>query len=189
MKDAETHRVGVQGGPGSACDAARRYFSTSVLSPVYLQSAMPCLEALFNRRVEYLLLALESPVGTPVSETQTAIEHFGSIKILETFDGEVRHNLLARPNLTLSEVRVVVSHEVPLRKHRDFLRSVLGNYEELAVEDTGVAAERLLKGEFPPNAAVLALPIAAELFNLKVLCAELPANDHYLTRFGLVGRP
>jgi hypothetical protein len=54
------------------------------------------------------------------------------------------------------------------------------------VEDTGAAACALAGGEYGEGAAVVALPAAGTLFNLAVVCPELPGNHDYLTRFALV---
>lgn len=180
-------KIGIQGARASACDEAASKLVHEAFSSIYLLTALRTLEALHSGEIDAAVLAWESPLGSPVAETASAIQTF-PVHILSNIDTEVRHCLLISPGLSASDLKHVASHEVPLRKHRKFLRGFLGEYQEIPLEDTGAAAEKLGKNELPPGTAVIALPQAAKIFGLEIVPCELPANDRYLTRFALVER-
>ena len=180
-----TAKIGIQGALASACDEAAAKLVPGDFEAVYLCTASKTLSALSRGEISAAVLAWESPLGTLVAETEAASKIF-PVRIVSTADTEVRHCLLIPPGLSSSVLKYVASHEIPLRKHRKFLQTFLGDYEEIFLDDTGLAAEQLSKGELPPETAVLALPRAGEIFGLETIDCQLPANDNYLTRFALV---
>ena len=179
-------RVGIQGELGSACDEAAavllgggspRYF--------YLTDAEQTLSALERGDVDAAVLAMESPVGVQIQETALALSRHQAFVEVAELKCEVRHCLLVRPN-SGAKISAIASHEIPLQKHREFLERWIPGYREIQVADTGLAAKQLASGELSDDVAVIAMPRAAEVFGLKALEVQLPANDRYLTRFVLV---
>lgn len=180
-------RIGIQGQPGSACDeAAALLVSPDTNHFEYLTDATSTLSALASGSVDRAVLALESPVGTPVLETKEALDEHPSIEVIDELRREVRHCIMVHPENVDGRVRRVASHAIPLQKHREFLTRRFPGYEPITLPDPGVAAQKLSDGELPQDTAVIAMPRAAELFGLTVLESQLPANDSYLTKFVVV---
>ena len=182
-----TLRVGIQGKSGSACDAvAEDLIRESDFELVYFSDAEGVLSNLKAGNIDLGVLAYESPLGTPVEETKQAINKYGQVQEIRELKSEVHHVLLASPDVETKSIRFVASHSIPLNKHREALSEYFPGYSEIETADTGIAAEDLASGKLPKNTAVIAMPHAGKIFDLKVLNLELPANDSYLTRFALV---
>ncbi len=180
-------KVGVHGELGSACDGvAAALLRKSNPTYVYLTDAMRAVAAVQSGEVDVALLAAESPLGVPIGETAAALSHYPEIVEVAEYNSEVRHCVMARAEA--NAIRAIASHEIPLKKHREFLAWRYPGYREISVADTGLAAKELAEGTLPADVAVIAMPRAAEVFGLRVLERELPANDRYLTRFILVKR-
>lgn len=189
VAESQMMLVGIQGQPGSACDeAAALIMPTPDTSFEYLTDADQTLAALEAGSIDRAILAAESPVGTPVSETENALARYPSVVVVDELHREVRHCLMIHPENTGGDVRKVASHPVPLEKHRAFLEQRFPGYEPIILPDPGVAAHTLSTGGLSLDTAVIAMPRAAELFGLQVLQSDLPANDNYLTRFIVVSR-
>jgi len=153
---------------------------------IYAVTARSAIEELLKGSATFALLALESPVGTAVTETASALATLTTYRVVASRSLPVIHALLGRRFLRPTEVTRVISHPVPLAKHASYLRTHFPNAELVPVEDTGAAACALARGEYGEGAAVVALPAAGTLFDLAVVCPELPGNQGYLTRFALV---
>ena len=184
-------KVAIQGARGSACEMAAGHLLPSVVEGasielIYAVTARSAIEALLKGSATFALLALESPVGTAVPETASALAALTTYRVVASRSLPVNHALLGRRFLRPPEVTRVISHPVPLAKHASYLRTHFPNAELVPVEDTGAAAYALAGGEYGEGAAVVALPAAGTLFNLAVVCPELPGNQGYLTRFALV---
>jgi prephenate dehydratase len=181
-------KVGIQGGLGSACDEAAARLLSGIWEETllhYLIDAERVLSALEDGSVDAAVAALESPVGVPVAETAEAIKRHPRVTVAAELRSEVRHCIMALPNCS-EPIRRVASHLIPLEKHAEFLKARFPGYQPVVIDDTGLAAKMLAEGRLSPDAAVVALPRAAELFGLRVIERELPANDAYLTRFVLL---
>ena len=182
-------KIGIQGEPGSACDEAAALLASEFSEEavfVYLTDARGTLEALARGLIAAAVIALESPVGTPVDETAEALACFPAVCRRKLLSMEVKHSLMIKSANSTERIQTVASHPVPLKKHRDFLISRFAGYREMPLADTGLAAKMLADGKLPPGTAVIAMPRAAELFGLSIIERELPANDNYLTQFALV---
>ena len=180
-------KVGIQGERGSACDAvAAQLIDDANAELAYLSNAENVLSNLKAGKIDFAVLAFESPLGTPVAETQEAIEKYGAVEELKQLQSEVRHVVLTRPEIEPRSVEFVASHPIPLSKHKAALAEYFPGYSEIRSLDTGVAAQDLANGQLPINTAVIAMRHAAKVFGLKIIDIDLPANDNYLTRFALV---
>jgi prephenate dehydratase len=103
-------------------------------------------------------------------------------------DEEVNHAILARKVLGPAAYRHIYSHPVVLEKHRAYIKSHYPMAKEFPVEDMGLAAQELAHRKLELNSLVIAPEGAAQLYGLKILKKNLPANHGYFTRFVLVQR-
>ena len=184
-------KIAIQGARGSACEMAAEHLrppvnEDEIIELVYAVTARAAVEALLNQSVAFALLVLESPIGTAVPETIDAISMLPTCHVVASRSLPVNHVLLGRRSMWPSEVTRILSHPVALAKHASYLKTRFPNAEFVPVEDTGAAACALAAGEYNETAAVVALPVAATMFGLTVVCPELPANQGYLAKFALV---
>jgi prephenate dehydratase len=179
-------KVAIQGDKASACDMAFEHIAKSApYEKFFCLTAEKVVNALVSSTAGLGLFALESPVGVSISETALALRVIKHQILLEICL-PVEHAVLCQKDSKVEDIRSIYSHEVALRKYKNFLMEVFPNAVHTAVSDSGIAANRLSKGQFGKDGTAIAMPKAAKLFGLKILFDKLPGNDTYLTKFALV---
>jgi chorismate mutase / prephenate dehydratase len=137
---------------------------------------------------------------------ETAESHFGVAPIENSTEGVIAHtldllinstlqingevDLRIQHNLISSETNIknitkVYSHQQSLAQCRRWLDSNLPNAEQYAVRSNAEAV-RMAKGE--KGAAAIAGSMAAELYEVAVLCAEIEDEPNNTTRFIVIGK-
>jgi len=133
-------------------------------------------------RIDYGVVPVESSIGGSVSETldRFIVSH---LKIINEVMLHVTQNLLA--NCPLDDIKRVYSKDNALLQCRNWLRANLPNAELLEVSSTAEAARRAAT---EPGAAAIASKLAAQTYNLGLLCERIEDMAHNYTRFFVVGR-
>ena len=96
-------------------------------------------------------------------------------------------NLLAPPGTTLDGLRRVVSFPHALAQCREFFATALPDIEVVAATSTAEAA-RLVGEERPEATAAIGTALAASIYGLDVLAADVEDHPDNATRFVLVAR-
>jgi len=100
----------------------------------------------------------------------------------------IRQNLLVPPGMTMADVRRVVSFPDAMAQCRRFFARSLPDVEIVAANSTAGAVQEVAENR-PPGTAALGAALAAELYGLEVLAADVEDNpDNNQTRFVLVSR-
>jgi len=102
-------KVAIQGARGSACEMAAGHLLPSVVEGasielIYAVTARSTIEALLKGSATFALLALESPVGTAVPETASALATLTTYRVVASRSLPVNHALLGRRFLRPPEV-------------------------------------------------------------------------------------
>ncbi|RYY67367.1 MAG: chorismate mutase [Chitinophagaceae bacterium] len=175
----ENATVSIQGFEGSFHQvAARRFFGDDV-------TVLPC--ATFRQVVEAVesgasaagLMAIENSIAGSI------LANYGLLQRSRLFvSGEVylpiRQHLLVNPGVRLEDIREVHSHPMALQQCGDFLAA--GGWKLVETEDTALSAKRL-RQHGNRHAAAVAGSLAAELFGLEILRADIHADPYNYTRF------
>jgi prephenate dehydratase len=96
---------------------------------------------------------------------------------------KVVHNLIAKPDTSLSEIEVVLSHPQALAQCRKFLKSTLPRVELREVSSTAKAVEMLIGLD---NAAAIGSEAAAERSGMAVLRRGIEDEPNNVTRFFVI---
>lgn len=107
-----------------------------------------------------------------------------SLTICGEVDLSVHHNLLAQQS-DLQGITKVYSHQQSLAQCREWLDANLPGVERVAVSSNADAAKRAAKES---AAAAIAGEIAAEIYGLKIVHANIEDNPENITRFLIIGR-
>jgi chorismate mutase/prephenate dehydratase len=91
----------------------------------------------------------------------------------------IHHDLLSKSG-DPSRIKVVYSHPQALAQCRGWLELNLPNVPQHSTHSTAQAAERVTREE---DAAAIASPVAAELYDLRVVRSDLEDNPNNTTRF------
>jgi prephenate dehydratase len=178
-----TNRIAFQGEPGAysheACQAARPNME-----------AMPCatfedvISAVRTGEADLAMLPIENSTYGRVADIHRLLPESGLHIVDEAFV-RVRISLMALPGTKIEDVSKVRAHLVLLPQSAQFLK-MHGIKSEAAADSAGAAAElaaNRIEGE-----GVLASTLAAEIYGLDVLAADIEDHGHNTTRFVIMSR-
>jgi chorismate mutase/prephenate dehydratase len=106
------------------------------------------------------------------------------LKICGEVELTIRHHLLGRMR-TLADVRRVCAHEQALAQCRSTLDRILPGIERVAVSSNAEGARR---ARDESGTAAIASEVAAQIYGLDTLKAEIEDSPDNTTRFHIVGR-
>ena len=176
-------RVGYLGPEGSFSHEALTTRANS--TPVACATIADVLGAVANGDLDLGLVPLENAIEGTVSATIDGLVFDHDLLIVEEIVLPIRMNLLARPGVTLDQITRVSSYTHALAQVRGFLQR-LGHVEIAQTMSTSQAAEEVANATEPWAAVGSAL--AASMFGLDVIAADIADHAANATRFVVVGR-
>jgi len=174
-------RIGFLGPEGSFSHmAATGKFGASV-EYVPLTDIRSIFVEVSRQHVDMGVVPVENTIGGAIIDTLDAFVEL-NVKICAEIIMAVHHNLLA--NCPLEQIKLIYSKPEVFTQCRNWLSSQMKDVETMAVASTSVAAEQVSK---QPNAAAIGSILAAELYNLNVICENIEDNVNNFTRFFVIG--
>ncbi|WP_235604722.1 prephenate dehydratase [Sulfitobacter sp. EhC04] len=174
-------RIAFQGALGA-------YSHEACIQAVPEMIPVPCttfegvIRAVREGRADLAMLPVENTTYGRVADIHRLLPESGLKIVAEAFV-RVRIALMARPGVTLEEVKHVRAHLVLLPQARSFL-DAHGITSEAAADSAGAAAD--LAETAGSHDGVLASEVAADIHGLEVLARDIEDMDHNTTRFLLM---
>ncbi|GAB2636748.1 prephenate dehydratase [Nocardioides ginkgobilobae] len=179
----EPRRIAYQGEPGAN-------------SHIVCQEHYPDLEALPCASFEDVFAAVASgeaelamiPIDNSIAGRVADIHHFlpgSGLHIVAEHFLRIRFHLMAVPGASLDTIRTVHSHVHALGQCRRIIRE--HGLTPLISGDTAGAAREVAEAKDPTQASI-SPPLAAEIYGLEVLAADVEDEDHNTTRFVVLSR-
>ena len=170
-------RIGYLGPEGSfSHEAATAKFGASVEYVPF-----PDIRSVFvevsRRHCELGVVPVENSVGGTVIDTLDAFAEL-HVKVCAEMIIPVHHNLLA--NRPQEQVKIIYSKPEVFAQCRNWLSAQMKQVDTMAVPSTSRAAELAAKQD---DAAAIGSALAAELYNLKIICENIEDNPNNCTRF------
>ena len=181
-------RVGFLGPPGTFTEEAllsQPDLATDEL--VSLRSMPEVLAATQSGEVDLGFVPIENSIEGTVNISLDALIFENELLIQREVVAAIRMHLLAPPGMTLEDVTHVVSIPPALAQCRGYLASKLPDVVEVAANSTAEAVQQVGESREPGTAALGTL-LAAELYGLEVLAADIEDHPDNSTRFVLVAR-
>jgi prephenate dehydratase len=180
-------RIAYLGPPGTFTEEALLGQADLADADLVAMRSMPeVLAATAAGDVDLGFVALENSIEGSVLLVLDRLVFDYDLKIQREAVLTVHQNLLAPPGMTLAEVKRVVSFPDVMGQCRRFLTEALPEAEIVAANSTAGAAREVAENR-PPGTAALGAALAAKLYGLDVLAADIEdvpgANQ---TRFVLV---
>lgn len=171
--------VACQGIEGAYAQLAadRMFRSPSVM---YFGRFEGVFSAVAGGMCRYGVLPIENSTAGSVNEVYDLMRR-NRFYIVRSIKYKIRHCLLAKPGVQLSEITEVCSHEQALAQCSAFL-SGLHNVKITACENTAIAARMAALSE-DRGVAALSSPECAELYGLSVLADDVMNSENNYTRF------
>ncbi len=173
-----TGTIAFQGRPGAYSDLACRtaYPAWRTLPCATFEAA---IDAVRGGAAQLAMLPCENSLAGRVPDIHALLPESGLFIIGEHFQ-RVEHCLLAPQGASLATIRRAHSHAVALGQVRKILKEL--NLAPVIEADTAGAAEQVAGWNNPEEAAI-ASSLAAELFGLQILRANVEDAAHNTTRF------
>ncbi len=177
--------VAFQGEPG-----ANSHLACSEAFPEMIATACPTFEdtiaAVRSGAATYAMIPIENSVAGRVADIHHLLPDADLYIVGEHFL-RVRHQLLVKPGVQLSEIKQVFSHTQALGQCRNTLRKL--GLKPMPEADTAGSA-RLVSESGDKSLAAIASTLAAEIYGLEILKSDIEDEAHNTTRFViLAGEP
>jgi prephenate dehydratase len=146
------------------------------------------LAAVERGEADFGFVPIENSIEGTVRETLDALIFDRDLLIQREVVLGISLSLLGPAGLALADVRRVVSYPVATAQCREWLQRELPGAMEVAATSTAEAA-RVVGEERPSGTAAVGTALAAKLYGLEVLAADIEDHPENATRFVLVARP
>lgn len=176
-------KIAFQGEPGANSHIACRevFPDMEALACATFEDA---LGAISDGQAEFGMIPIENSVAGRVADIHHLLPDSGLFIIGEHFL-RVRHNLLAVHGARIADLKAVHSHAQALGQCRVTVRNL--GLEAIPAADTAGAARRVAEWNDKSQGAI-ASRLAAEIYGLDVLKADIEDEDHNTTRFVVLAR-
>jgi prephenate dehydratase len=170
-----------QGAPGANSHLAAREYAPQCLP-------MPCfafedaLDAVKDGRADAAIIPIENSLHGRVADIHFLLPESGLFIIAEHFM-PIRHCLMAKD--AKADIRTAMSHPQALGQCRHYLRE--HGITPIAYADTAAAAA-FVAGNDDRHAAAIAPPLAAQLYGLEPIVANMADSLDNMTRFVVLAR-
>ena len=163
-------------------DALKAATGDETITEAPAASIYDAILAVENREAERALVPFENSVEGSVRATlDTLAFDTAEVVVVGEFDFPIRTTLMAREQMPLSEVEVVLSHPQANAQCARFIRENLPEAEVRAAPSTAEAARQVSESEAPW--AALGAAGAAELYGCAVLQEGVEDEPDNVTRF------
>jgi prephenate dehydratase len=173
-----TAGIAFQGIPGAYSDLACRAAYPG-MTTVPCESFETAIDAVKEGRATLAMLPCENSLAGRVPDIHHLLPHSGLFVIGEQFQ-RVEHCLLAVKGAQLADLKRAHSHTVALGQVRRILREM--GLQPVVEADTAGAAELIARINSKEDAAI-ASSLAAEIYGLEILKANVEDAAHNTTRF------
>ena len=175
-------RVGFLGPSGTYAEEALRASAPERVDEVPFPTVYETVMAVQSGDVDRAVVPIENSLEGSVTTTlDTLTGEADRVRIVAEVVRPISHSLVARPGVTIDEVRRVLSHPQALAQCRRFLRDEVPH---ATLESTGSTAEAVrVVADSDELLAALGTRLAAELYGCRVLEEAVEDGPENLTRF------
>ncbi|MCW2855790.1 MAG: prephenate dehydratase [Marmoricola sp.] len=176
-------RIAYQGEPGANSHIVCKQHYPD-WEPVPCASFEDVFAAVENGEAELAMIPIDNSIAGRVAD----IHHFlpsSDLHIIGEKFLRIQFHLMAAPGATLESIKTVHSHVHALGQCRRIIRE--HNLIPVISGDTAGAAREVAEASDPTQAAI-APPLAAEIYGLEILAADVEDEDDNTTRFVVLSR-
>ncbi|MQY26943.1 Prephenate dehydratase [Nocardia sp. RB56] len=144
------------------------------------------LELIRSGEVEGAVVPVESSVDGSIAPTLDALATGTRLQIVAETELDVAFTILARPGVTIADVRTIAAYPVALAQVRLWLADRMPQAQSYTSASNAAAAEDVVRGHAD---AAVSTTLAGARLGLETLATGVADYDHAVTRFVLVTRP
>lgn len=143
-----------------------------------------CFQAIETGEADLGMIPIENSLAGRVADIHHLLPA-AKMSIIGEYFLPIRHQLLGLKGATLDGLKAVQSHVHALGQCRGMIRK-LGIPAEVAADTAGSARHIAELGD--PSRAAIASALAAEIYGLDILAADIEDEEHNTTRFVVLSR-
>ena len=177
-------RVAFQGERGAYSEAAASAYFGEAVEPVACETFEVVFEQVAGGQCDYGMVPVENSLAGSIHQNYDLLVRH-SLKITGEHILRVEHCLIAHPQSSFEDIRVVTSHPQALAQCDGFIRRY--NLEREAAYDTAGSVKTLSETGRRDMAAI-ASKRAASVYNMKVLAENIEDDPNNFTRFVALAR-
>lgn len=177
-------RVAIQGYAGSFHHIAAQQYEGAKVDILPCDTFRAVARAVESGKVDYGVMAIENSIAGSILPNYNILQRC-NVHIVGEIYLQIRQNLMVNRGVKLEDITEVESHQMALLQCADFLDAHPWRLIESA--DTALSAAQLQQSGSRTTAAV-AGELAAELFDLDIIAADIHTNRNNYTRFLILER-
>ena len=175
--------IAYQGEPGANSHIACDLYNKD-LTPVACGTFDQVFSNVINKKNDYAMIPIENSIAGRVADIHRLMPTSG-LKIIGEFFLEIHHALMGVEGSSLKTLSTVRSHEMALSQCRNSIKE-LGLDPKSSADTAGSAREISEINDISIGA--IASPLAAEIYNLKILKENMEDKGFNTTRFLILSR-
>lgn len=177
-------KVAIQGYAGSFHHIAAQQYEGSAVDILPCDTFRAVARAVERGEVDYGVMAIENSIAGSILPNYNILQRC-NVRITGEIYLQIRQNLMVNRGVKLEDIREVESHQMALLQCADYLDA--HNWRLVETADTALSAAELQRCGSRTTAAV-AGALAAELFDLDIIAADIHTNRNNYTRFLILER-
>lgn len=177
-------KVAIQGYAGSFHHIAAQQYEGSAVEILPCDTFRAVARAVERGEVDYGVMAIENSIAGSILPNYNILQRC-NVRVTGEIYLQIRQNLMVNRGVKLEDIREVESHHMALLQCADYLDA--HNWRLVESADTALSAAELQRSGSRTTAAV-AGALAAELFDLDIIAADIHTNRNNYTRFLILER-
>ena len=178
-----TKKIVYQGEPGANSHIACKLFD-SQLEPIACSTFDHAFNEIISGNSDLGMIPIENSIAGRVADIHRLMPTSG-LKIIGEYFLEIQHTLMGTKESSIESLKTVRSHEMALSQCRNSI-DILNIIPTVAADTAGSAREVSELNDITIGA--IASPLAAEIYNLKILKENMEDKGFNTTRFLILSR-
>jgi len=177
--------IAIQGYEGSFHQVAARQFFGKQVQVIPCATFRELIKIASSRKESHGgVMAIENSIAGSILPNYNLLQK-SNLRIVGEIYLQIRQNLMVNPGVRLEDIREVHSHPMAIQQCLDWLDQY--NWKLVETEDTALSAKHLQQ-HHSRHAAAIASRLAADLFGLDILAANIQTMKNNYTRFLIIQR-
>ena len=176
-------KIAIQGVKGSNHYKVAKDYYKDDIDLVECNSFDMLVDKLLDKSADKGIMAIENSIAGSIIPNYALLHHH-NLHIIGEYYLSIHHNLMVLKGQTIKDIKEVRSHPMALLQCKDFFRNH-PNIKLVEDIDTAETAKQIKEGQLK-NVGAIAPNIAANLYDLDIVAAEIQTIKNNETRFIIV---
>lgn len=155
---------------------------------VPLVDSMSAVNALKNKKVDYIVVATKNSIAGTVMETYNAIKD-NYLHLVGTVVLPIHHCLFKKKGVANDKIDTIASHVQALSQTKNYRNKYFPNCQEREMSDTAISAKYLSEGLLGDNCAVICRDNAGLMYDLELIQMNIEDCENNRTEFRIFKLP